>query len=54
MADITMCKGTDCPMKANCHRYTATPNEWRQSYFIEVPWDKAKGDCEHSWFQVGK
>jgi hypothetical protein len=31
MADITMCVGGECPMKKICYRYTAKPNEHRQS-----------------------
>ena len=37
MADITMCNGGNCNLKFTCYRYKATPNEFRQSYFIEVP-----------------
>ena len=37
MADITMCEGTGCPLANRCYRATATPNEFRQSYFIGVP-----------------
>ena len=32
-----MCKGTDCPMKESCYRFTAIPDEFWQSYFTEVP-----------------
>ncbi len=32
MADITMCKNEKCPLKYNCQRYKAAPNEYRQSY----------------------
>jgi len=39
MADITMCEGTNCPMRANCYRYTAPVNPYRQSYFRVVPVD---------------
>lgn len=45
MADITMCVGTDCPMKNNCYRHTANPNEYRQSYFIDVPYDPEYETC---------
>jgi hypothetical protein len=37
MPDITMCKGRDCPLKNNCYRYTATPDELAQSYFSGPP-----------------
>ena len=31
MADITMCTG-NCPVKENCYRYMATPNDCWQTY----------------------
>jgi hypothetical protein len=45
--DITMCMGTNCPYKESCYRFTATPNEFRQSYFIEPPFKD--NDCEMYW-----
>lgn len=47
MSDITMCEGTDCPMKEKCYRFTAPINEYRQSYFVNVP--LKDGECEHYW-----
>ena len=47
MADITKCKGTGCPAKELCYRYTAKPNEYRQSYFVEVPYKD--DECDHFW-----
>lgn len=47
MADITMCLGTNCPYKETCYRFTATPNEYRQAYFMEPP--IKDGECEHYW-----
>ena len=37
MPDIAMCKGGRCPQKDKCYRFTATPSEYRQSYFTEAP-----------------
>lgn len=37
MPDITMCNGTECPMKYECYRYLAEPNPYRQSYFMSAP-----------------
>lgn len=37
MADITMCVGTDCPLRETCYRYTATPNEHWQSFTDFTP-----------------
>jgi hypothetical protein len=47
MSDIAMCKGTGCPVKEQCYRFTAKPNEFRQSYFVEVPFKDGK--CEMFW-----
>ena len=50
MPDITMCEGTNCPVKERCYRFTAKPNEY-QSYFMDVP-GKIKDNkftCDHFW-----
>lgn len=47
MPDITMCEGTGCPAKESCYRFTATPSEFRQSYFVEPP--IKDGKCEYYW-----
>lgn len=47
MPDISMCKGTDCPLKETCYRFTAKPSEYRQAYFLTPPNDGDK--CEHYW-----
>jgi len=49
MPDITMCSGTDCPLKETCYRYIATPSQFRQSYFAEPPYDKKEEKCEYHW-----
>lgn len=49
MPDITMCSGKDCPLKETCYRYTATPSEFMQSYFIQAPYDKEYETCGHYW-----
>ena len=46
MADITMCSGTNCPLKETCYRYKATPSSW-QSYFSEPPFKD--GECEYEY-----
>ena len=47
MSDITMCEGTDCPMKETCYRYTAKVNNLYQAYFCEVP--LKDGKCDMYW-----
>ena len=37
MADITMCDGEGCEARFTCYRFTAKPNEYRQSYFVKTP-----------------
>lgn len=49
MADITKCKGEGCPLKEECHRYTAKDNLYRQSYFVETPFDFKHNTCEMMW-----
>lgn len=46
MPDITMCSGNECSKHRTCYRYTASPNVYRQSYFLIAPVDSA-GNCMH-------
>ena len=51
MSDITMCPGTDCPVKEKCYRFTAPKSEFMQSYFFEAP-GKTEDDkftCDMYW-----
>lgn len=48
MADIAMCYGKSCTEKKSCYRFTATANEYRQSYFTESP-ILPDGSCEYYW-----
>lgn len=52
MADISMCIGDGCTRKFKCYRHTAPVNEYRQSYFVVPPVDKA-GKCEYFWQNFG-
>ena len=45
--DITKCKGTNCPLKESCYRFTAIENEVLQAYFVEPP--IKDGKCEMYW-----
>lgn len=47
MPDITMCKGTNCPQKEQCYRFTAKANDLWQSYFVEPPIKDDK--CDMYW-----
>jgi len=50
MADITKCKGTNCPHKEKCYRFTAPANEY-QSYFSKPPIKEDK-TCDMFWGQT--
>lgn len=51
MADITMCEGTDCPLKDKCYRYLAPKNPYRQSYFVNAPIKNS--NCDYYW-EIGE
>lgn len=46
-ADIAKCKGTDCPLRKQCLRYTVPPDKYYQSWFVKVPYDFMKKECEY-------
>lgn len=52
MADITKCfgdkYGASCPLKESCYRFKA-PSSDRQSYFMNIPYDKKQKKCNHYW-----
>ena len=50
MADITLCKGNNCPMKEQCKRYTSPHDPLYQSYFTESP--IKDGKCDMFWGDV--
>ena len=47
MADITMCSGDGCTIKESCYRFKALVNEFRQSFFMEVPGKDET--CDYYW-----
>lgn len=48
MADISKCKGEDCPRKYTCYRFTAPSSEYRQAWLGINPLDD-EGNCEYYW-----
>lgn len=52
-ADITMCQNHDCPLKMQCYRYTAKPNQLWQSYFMNpeqlLKIEKGIAKCDYFW-----
>lgn len=49
MPDISKCEGTNCPLKETCYRFTAKSSEYRQAYFMEVPYNHEESKCNHYW-----
>ena len=49
MADITKCKGGDCPLKKKCYRYIALSSDYCQSYFKDIPYNYDKKECLDYW-----
>jgi hypothetical protein len=49
MPDISMCGGNKCPLKEECYRFLATPSEFAQSYFIDIPYNEEKKECQYFW-----
>ncbi len=37
MAEVTMCKGYDCPIKDECYRYMAIEDKIWQTWFVNDP-----------------
>lgn len=47
MADITMCNHDKCEKKNECYRYSAVPNEYRQTYLA-----KPKSACVNNDYKL--
>jgi hypothetical protein len=57
MADITKCKGIDCPIKESCYRYTANASELWQSWFLDDNVGKyinEKFECDMYWGETAQ
>jgi hypothetical protein len=52
MTDICKCKGTDCPLKETCYRFTAKSDDFYQSYFVDPP--IKDGKCDMFWGETQK
>jgi len=50
MPDISMCMNETCPLRKGCYRFTATPDEYRQSYAMFEPYSISTkhGDIEET------
>ena len=48
MPDISLCRNTNCPLRNNCYRFTAKPDEFRQAYG-SFTYDYETKSCDHYW-----
>ena len=46
MADITMCKNENCPVKDTCFRYLATPSQYQAYYVFD---ENSNEPCDSYW-----
>ena len=46
MADISMCQDAQGPSREECYRFTAIPNECRQSYMDFASYRDGQDCCE--------
>lgn len=44
--DISMCSNGFCPLKEECYRFNAKPNDFRQTY---GQFEFKDGNCDHFW-----
>ena len=44
--DISLCRNTNCPLRNNCYRFTAKPDEFRQSY-TNFSYNPITQSCHH-------
>lgn len=47
MPDITMCQPINCKHQATCYRAVAEPNQYRQAYFIQEPYNLDTKECDY-------
>lgn len=46
---LTRCTGESCLLRYHCHRFTKRDFKEDEMYFIEVPYESNKKDCEYLW-----
>jgi hypothetical protein len=47
MADISKCRGIDCPLKERCFRFLAIPSRWQSYFHGESGLSEDKTKCEN-------
>jgi hypothetical protein len=52
MPDISMCNNKECSLSLKCHRFTAIPSEYRQTYASFKP--NEDGECFNFWDNKGE
>jgi len=51
MPDISMCLNDKCPLKDNCYRFKAKPNDYQTYSSFKYEWNSESNDweCSHYW-----
>ena len=47
MADISKCRGTDCPMKDKCYRFVVPSSRWQSYFHGESGLNQDKNECKN-------
>jgi hypothetical protein len=47
MADISKCRGIDCPLKERCFRFLTIPSRWQSYFHGESGLSEDKTKCEN-------
>lgn len=47
MADISKCRGIDCPLRNKCYRYLAIPSRWQSYFYGEEGLSDDKTECKN-------
>ena len=53
MPDISMCLNIDCPIRSDCYRYTAKPDEYQTYSKFEFIESDTKIGCNYFWYNGG-
>ena len=50
--DISKCSGEGCPLKERCYRFNTPMSEYRQTIFVNPPYDKKTKKCDEYWKDI--
>ena len=54
MADITKCKGIDCPIRDKCYRFTAPDGRWQSYSNFAKYLNETKTECPYFYLHEVK